>query len=577
MRGCLMLIACLLGMAQAMAVGPGEVVALPEFKDTWYLPRELKDLGEAEAYVLVFLRDDCAQVDQVAEAVRSAEAEFGPQGAAFVLLDSADADNNTEAAWLALRHQLTFAVAKDWDAACATAVGITQVPSVAVLDAGNVLRYRGGVNDEFRLALAATLAGTPSPTPETSVEGCEVNPAPAHAPVRDVTYAGDVAPILEKKCVSCHRAGGNGPFDLSTFAEVASHANMVAEVVREGRMPPWYPHPAIGNFANDRTLSDEEIAVVRKWVASGKPEGAAAPAPEPQEVTEAGAWGFEPDIIITQDGQSAIPATGFVPYQYVFMHHVFEEDTYVQAIQIKPDNAKVLHHGNLFFTRDRFNVNENTDFLTGTVPGGVPSIAPDGIAWKIPKGANLCLQLHLVTTGKMSTCKMQVGLRFARGKVDKLLYYHNFDEPNIDIPAGERSYQVVKNFKLDDDVSVIGMFSHMHLRGKAMTFEAIYPGGDRRWLMALPNYSFDWQITYSIPPFRDRYPAGTTIQCTAYWDNSKWNPYNPAPEKVVKHGPQTVDEMMNGFFVFTKDAEHLNLSIDPKTGGAAQQLAEAVR
>jgi mono/diheme cytochrome c family protein len=566
MRALMFLMSCVLVTGQGLAVELGTRVAQLDFKDTWYLPRTLDDLGEAKAYVFVFAASSCDAMDTLAPRLRELEAAKVAQGAKFVLVNTGDTESTNQAAWFALRHEIFFPVVKDWDGACATALGVTRAAEAAVLDSGRVLAYRGPLDEQLGAAIDAVLAGQPAPAPGAPVEACPLETSVLPAAQEPITYSKHIAPILDKHCVSCHRPGGQGPFDLSTYQETAAHARMVAEVVREERMPPWYAHPDFGKFEHDRRMPAAEKLAVRQWVASGKLEGEPMAAPAPVEAPKA-EWQIEPDLIISQNGQSAVPATGFVPYQYTFLPHVFEEDCYISAIEIKPSNAKVLHHGNLFFSKGSFlNVDQNTDFLTGTVPGGIPSVLQDGIAWRIPKGANLCLQLHLVSTGKMETCKMQVGLRFARGKVDKLLYYHSFDDANIEIGAHDRAYRITKQLKLEQDVSAIGLFSHMHLRGKAMTFAANYPGGDRRWLMALPNYSFDWQITYNIPPFRDRYPAGTEIECVAYYDNSKWNPYNPAPDTVVKHGPQTVDEMMNGFFVYTKDAEQLGLDIDPATG-----------
>ena len=106
----------------------------------------------------------------------------------------------------------------------------------------------------------------------------------------------------------------------------------------------------------------------------------------------------------------------------------------------------------------------------------------------------------------------------------------------------------------------------MHLRGKDMTFRAVYPDGRDETLLVVPNYSFDWQQAYRWPVDKVKFPKGTRLEVSAHFDNSPFNPFNPDPSKEVREGPQTFHEMMYGFVFFTYDDEQLNLTIDPKTG-----------
>jgi hypothetical protein len=123
------------------------------------------------------------------------------------------------------------------------------------------------------------------------------------------------------------------------------------------------------------------------------------------------------------------------------------------------------------------------------------------------------------------------------------------------------------------DATGLGMFAHMHLRGKDMTFVARPPEGEPETLLLIPNYHYDWQQNYRWPPGAKRLAAGTKIEVTAHFDNSRFNPFNPDPTATVKHGPQTIHEMMFGFFFYTADAEDLNLRVDPKTGRASPSSA----
>jgi thiol-disulfide isomerase/thioredoxin len=570
------------------AIDIGEKVEGITLKDTWYLPRTLEDLGEADAYVLAFITNECPLAQRYLPKLVELHEKYDEQNVRFVAVNVGPADTITEAAWHAQEHGITFPVTKDWSTETAQELGVTRTPEVVILDSDHIMRYRGRVDDQYRLggvkptvgradleeALKEVLAGEEVSVKTTPADGCAITAPKVPEPETAVTYHKDIEPIMNQHCLPCHRPGGQGPFSLNSYNKVSARADMVAEVMIERRMPPWYAHPDHGEFLNDQSVPEGEIMKIRQWLEGGKVEGEPAEAPE-KPVFEDTKWRIEPNVVISAKQPSALPATGFVPYQYIFLPYEFEEDTYVEAIEIRPDNPKVLHHGNLFFTRGQFQVDATSDFLTGTVPGGMPSELRDGIAWEIPAGATLGLQLHYVTTGKPEACTVEVALRFARGTVDKLLYYHNFDSKDIAVPPYEPNYRIRKEMTLEEDVSTIGLFSHMHLRGKSMWFEAQKPGADPELLLTLPNYSFDWQLTYTKEPFTQKWPAGTKVTCEARWDNSTWNPYNPAPGKTIKEGPQTVDEMMNGFFVYTKDDESLGLKVDPKTGFAMTSMASA--
>ncbi len=567
----LLLAVVLLTLTPAGAVALGAPVGAMTFKDIRYLPRTLDDFGAVSAYAFVFFCSACPESEKALEAFAASEAAYRGHGVQFAAINSGDTDSIRDMAWQTLQREIHLPVLKDRDTSCATAMGVDNFATVVVLDADRRLCYRGNV-DGFAAALDAVLAGATVAVSETAVAGKPIT-APADPKAEgEVTWASDIAPIMNQHCVSCHSAEGQGPFALTSYKKVAAYSDMIAEVMTEGRMPPWYAHPAYGEFRDDRSVPASDRLRVRQWIAAGMPEGDPARAPEPV-LRDPQGWAIAPDVVIEAKSMSALPKSGFVPYQYMFLPYEFTEDTYVQGIEIKPSNPKVLHHGNLFFTRGGLNVDQAKDFLTGTVPGGMPSVLDSGNAWVIPKGARLCLQLHYVTTGKLESNRMSVGLRFARGVVNKRLYYKNLDDAAFKIPPHDRAFKLVSADTLAEDATGLGLFGHMHLRGRDMTFYAYYPDGRKEVLMTMPNYNFDWQLTYRYPPNAYRFPAGTKIECVAHYDNSAFNPYNPAPEREVPHGEQTVDEMLNGFFVYTHDAEQLNLRVDPNSGHAIEQVA----
>src|SRR5262249_31357734 len=158
------------------------------------------------------------------------------------------------------------------------------------------------------------------------------------------------------------------------------------EVVAEQRMPPWFASAEHGTIVNRRGMTADEREMLLHWIRSGKPMGDEAKLPPIKTDPKAeGRWLIgKPDLIVTAAQTDHLPASGDVPYKYVFLPYVFPEDTWVQGVQILPDNPRVVHHCNMAFAslKDGFKA---ANFITGTVPGGEPMWLEDGVAFRIPK------------------------------------------------------------------------------------------------------------------------------------------------------------------------------------------------
>jgi hypothetical protein len=190
----------------------------------------------------------------------------------------------------------------------------------------------------------------------------------------------------------------------------------------------------------------------------------------------------------------------------------------------------------------------------------------DGIAYCIPKGSVLGLQIHFVATGKPEKCRLSVGFRYPRVEVQRRLRNIQLIDVRFAIPPGAPAHKVTASRVLDHDIVGVGLFSHMHLRGKDMTFNAHLPDGKTDTLLIIPNYNFAWQVPYRWESGKKTLPKGTRLECIAHYDNSPFNPYNPNPLVTVRNGPQTHNEMMYGFFFYTNADEKLELKVDPQTG-----------
>jgi peroxiredoxin len=550
------------------------------FKDIRYLTRSLGDLGQNQAVVFVFLNRDCPVASQFMPKLRLLEQTYAPKGVVFVGVYCAPDETIMDMASHALENEIRFHVVKDVDQSVRRALGIERVPEVAILNAEHQLIYRGRINDQYRVggaqpkvgredlaeALDEFLAGKPVTVTTTPVDGCKITPPREPKVDHPVTFHEHIVGIMQKRCQNCHRDGTAAPFALISYDDVADHGEMVAEVVHEERMPPWYASPHYGEFINNPGMTRAEREMVRAWVLAGKPEGDPAKAPEPL-VFPTSKWRIgEPDLVVTMKQEHKIKADGYVPYINLILPYVFKADTYIEAVEILPHNARVVHHCNMAHVNLLKGKVGIDNYITSFVPGSPPMEIPEGlkgVALKIPKGSSLGLQIHYTTTGKPETNQFSIGFRYAKGKVQKTTHCLVLDFPVLAIPPGDAMHQRIGADVIPRDATLLGMATHLHLRGRDTTFVAHFPDGKSETLLQVSNYNFGWQLAYLMDR---KIPGGTKIEGVVHYDNSKFNAFNPDPSRTVPYGPQSFDEMFNGFVFWVYDDEKLELTIDPKTG-----------
>ena len=559
----------------------GTQIADLEFKDRFFLRRRLSEFDKAKAIVIVASNTSCPIVQKYWPKLIRLHKEYHPQGVRLIGLNVLHSDSLIEISTQSVKYSIPFPLVKDAGSA-AKSLGLTRTPEVVVLDAKRHIRYRGRIDDQHRLgasapqvrhddlrnAIKAVLADETPTVTTTSVDGCLIPTAPEIPTDASLTWSQDIQPLFKEHCVVCHQAGTEAPFALQTYDDVTAQSAMIAEVVSERRMPPWYASDKFREFVNHRALTSAQRTTIRSWIKSGMKPGPPvkkSSAPVRKSLAR-GEWELgKPDQIITTVENHQLPADGYIPYRYSVLPYVFTAETWIKAIEILPENPRVVHHANLIAmplggsTKDAY-------FITGKVPGAQPLTLQEGVAVRIPKGTVLALQIHFTTTGQPEECRLSVGLHYAGGTINKAFRHVLVRNLNFKIPPGDPFFKVQKSETLDADTTGIGLFTHMHLRGRDMTFIAHYPDGRAETLLTVPNYSFDWQIGYRWDEGARRFPKGTRIECVAHFDNSSFNPFNPDPTATVKEGPQTYHEMMYGFYFYTRDDENLQLEIDPKTG-----------
>ena len=427
------------------------------------------------------------------------------------------------------------------------------------------------------VVLASVVAGAAA-----SAQDARVPPA-RNAP----TFSHDVAPIFYSRCVNCHRAGEIAPMSLITFQDARPWARAIREKVIAREMPPWHADPQHGRFRNDRSLTSEEIDTIVKWVDAGARQGDPAQMPAVPELVTGWQIGT-PDVVFEMPVEYRIPADGTIDYQYFEVPTHFTEDRWIQAGEVRAGNAEHVHHIIVSVIEPGPNTRPTVMRVKALVPdrqapapvgprqltdaeraqiavaarragaislvnwavGEDAPIYPQGLAKRIPAGSTLQFQVHYTTNGAPATDRSKIGLVFAKEPPKNEIRTALIANTQFVIPPGASGYQVEAEAAFSDDVKVWTMHPHMHLRGKDMTYTAIYPDGRRDVVLHVPKYDFGWQTDYWLAePLR--LPKGSKLHVTAHFDNSPANRFNPDASAAVRWGDQTWEEMMIGYFTYT--------------------------
>lgn len=373
---------------------------------------------------------------------------------------------------------------------------------------------------------------------------------------QQITFAHDVAPIVYRNCAPCHRPGEAAPFPLLTYADVKKRAAQIVAVTHSGYMPPWLPQQGYGDFSGERRLSAEQIRTIAGWVAQGAPEGGNIPAPP--HFTEGWQIGT-PDLVLEAPQAASVPASGpDIYWNFIFTPGV-ARTRYVRAIEIRPGDARLVHHANLLIDRTGAAPSKGFPGMDVTIlrspfdpdghflfwkPGSVPHIEPDGFAWRLDPGNELVLNSHLHPSGKPEQVRPSIGLYFTdiqQTRFPLLLQLENDEALNI--PPGVPDFLVSDSFRLPMDVDVLAIYPHAHYLGKLLEAYAMLPDGSRKWLIRVPHWDPNWQAVYDYrePVFL---PRGAVISMRYRYDNSAANVRNPnQPPRRVRAGDQSTDEM----------------------------------
>jgi len=421
-----------------------------------------------------------------------------------------------------------------------------------------------------------------------------------------VTFNKDVLPILQKNCQTCHRPGQIAPMSFLGYQSARPWAKAMKTAVATRKMPPWFADPSYGHFFNDRSLKQSEIETIAKWADSGAPEGDAKDAPPAVQWPEG--WQIQPDIIV-QGPTTDVPAhpkNNVVEWMSVTVPTGFTKDTWITSVQIKPEHTAVTHHICLGFNPHTADVeyfvpaweDKERDEEGAAIPGNGPTFGRRGTfgrsmaedcylpgmvvadyrpfqaAKLVPAGSDITLNLHYTPNGTAVTDHVQIGFTVAQeppqrryvslsssAPIDPKLFAIPPNDANWPSPPAEATF--------NQDVELVFMMPHMHVRGKDMTYTLEYPDGRKEIVLNVPHYDFNWQLGYNTSI---KVPKGTRLHVDAHFDNSANNRFNPNPNRTVYYGEMTWEEMMFPFFgvVVDKDADPKKIMTGrgPRPGGA---------
>jgi hypothetical protein len=368
------------------------------------------------------------------------------------------------------------------------------------------------------------------------------------------TFYSDVLPILRQNCQECHRrnglaAGGMvAPMALETYEDARAWAPLIAVAVQEGRMPPWgadIQHK--GTFIGERYLTDEERATLIAWAQQGAPAGDASLAPPaalaPASVSEEGWWLGKPDLVI-QFAEPVHVGDEIFDWQPTIMvpvsREIHPEARWIQASELRAGGPYVHHI-------------VSSHLGVGT-PGRGAFTYPPGWGVLLPEDPVVSFNMHYYKKPGPGTAVDDVtqgAFKFYEPGtvIDHIVSTDLNMTRDFVIPAGAANHVVTRQMPFAEDTYLLSMGPHMHYRGKSVRMELEYPDGERKLLLWVPRYDFNWQHLYQ---FKEPVlmPAGSVLHTTWWFDNSTDNPYNPDPTVDVRYGIETFHEMANARIYF---------------------------
>ena len=390
------------------------------------------------------------------------------------------------------------------------------------------------------------------------------DPAPTVKPVAagEVTYTRDVAPILFANCAPCHRPGQVAPFPLLSFEDASARSTEIASVTASRKMPPWLPEPGTHALEGTRRLRAEDIQILQRWATAGAPQG------RPEDLPRAPAWpqGWQlgaPDLVAKLPRPYVLPPGNADKYRQIVYPLELPAPKYVKAVEFQP-GSRAVHHAVIRIDRTRESrrkdgrdgapgfegvmapdVRNPEGHFVGWAPGRGPIVSPKNMPWRLERGMDLVVELHMVPGAEAAPVQPVIGLFFTDEKPTATPVELTMGVMTIDIAPGDAAYRVTQTIELPADVSLLALSPHAHYLGHQMLVTAKKPDGTVDRLLEIKHWDFHWQQEYRfVTPVA--LPRGTSLTMAYTYDNSAANAHNPSkPPQRVRYGLQSSDEMGN--------------------------------
>jgi len=522
--------------------------------------------------IVLFAHEDSRDVRRAARDLEKLVEQFNEDKIAFFMIDSTDASNKSEMREVAADAKISLPILMDDTQLVAEELGITRATDVIIIvPKAQEVVYRGALNNRFAEgsrarrasehyvadALDAILAGEEITGEQLASKGNAIEFAARDNHAESLSYASDIAPILEQRCVSCHMESGIAPFAMSSHQMIQGWSPMIREVIYTKRMPPGQiDNDFVEDFHNVSFISIEESQKLVHWIDNGSQnkDGIDPLAALRPKLVK---WNYgEPDIVIPIPPQQ-IPSTGVQEYRNLQVPLNITEDIWVKAVEFVPGDPTVLHHIIAFAYGpngiNEFEILNQGIGLGAYAPGNSINTYPENSGFPLKAGGGLMLQMHYTVTGKEAVDASEIGLYLWDEPPARQVLGGSAADLDIYIPPFEAGHEMIatKKFRKDAYLSMLG--PHMHYRGYDANFKLVFPDGREQEILNVPNYQFNWQKVYDFkePIFL---PAGTEMVYRATFDNSAMNPFNPDPSAEITWGEQTWQEMFFGFFRYV-DAE----------------------
>jgi mono/diheme cytochrome c family protein len=444
------------------------------------------------------------------------------------------------------------------------------------------------------LAALAPAASAQNPFPVQNIANA-VTSAP-----RNVTYTKDVAPILQKNCQQCHQPGSIAPMSLLAYEDAKKYAARIKTKVSQRLMPPWHIDKSVGiqQFKNDASLSEREIATIVNWVDAGAPQGDAKDMPPAAKFPDPNRWqladqlGQQPDLIIKSKPYTLAARTQDKWFKPV-VETGLTEPRWVRAIEVKPardQDRKIVHHVLAYLVQDEqggvtglastaHDHQTNAGLFMEWAVGKTGQVFPEDAGKLMLPGSRIRWEVHYHAIGQeFKDSQVELAVYFyPKGYVPKhrtvLRMFDVSRGTELDIPPNEKT--INQNFYVLPAPARLENFQpHMHMRGKAMALEAIYPDGRKEIISQVNNFQWNWHINYIYAPdVAPLLPKGTMLAFTAWHDNTASNPLNPDASQWIGWGDRTVDEMAHNWIdvTYLEQDEFDKMVADRKAKAAAKK------